>query len=193
MMPNSRTPSLLIAPEVLNAAVAILDDEGLDGFTVRAVAKRANVAPMAIYNHFGGVNGVIEELWNRGFEMLRVAITRHSGDVEGDFLSAGLAYRRFALENRGLYRIMFLQTFRNFEPSPASAQVAARTFQALVAIVERCQAAGLFVHSRPSDAAQVIWASCHGYVSLDMHSVNFASDADDAYLMLLETLRRGLR
>ena len=57
--------------------------------------------------------------------MLRVAITRHSGDVEGDFLSAGLAYRRFALENRGLYRIMFLQTFRNFEPSPASAQVAA--------------------------------------------------------------------
>ena len=64
MMPKTRTPSLLIAPEVLSAAVSILDDEGLDGFTVRAIAKRANVAPMAIYNHFGGVNGVIEELWN---------------------------------------------------------------------------------------------------------------------------------
>jgi AcrR family transcriptional regulator len=193
MMQRTRTPSLQISPEVLRAAVSILDEEGPDGFTVRAVAKRADVAPMAIYNHFGGVNGVIEQLWTHGFEMLKEAFNRHSGDVEVDFINAGLAYRRFALENRGLYTIMFLHRFRNFEPSPASVQVAAQTYQALVTIVERCQAAGILTHSRPSDAAQVIWSGCHGYVSLELHGVNFAQNPDDTYVMLLETLRRGLR
>ena len=193
MMQKTRTPSLKIGPEVLRSAVTILDEEGPDGFTVRAIAKRADVAPMAIYNHFGGVNGVIDQLWTLGFEMLGEAVNRHSGDVEVDFMSAGLAYRRFALENRGLYTIMFMHRFRNFEPSPVSAQVAAETFQALVTIVERCQAAGILTHSRASDAAQVIWSGCHGYVSLELHGINFAQNADDTYVMLLETLRRGLR
>lgn len=193
MMQKTRTPSLKIGPEVLRSAEAILDEEGPDGFTVRAIAKRAGVAPMAIYNHFGGVNGVIDQLWTRGFEMLGDAVSRHSGDVEVDFVSAGLAYRRFALENRGLYTIMFMHRFRNFEPSPESAQIAAQTFQALVNIVERCQAAGILTHSRSSDAAQVIWSGCHGYVSLELHGINFAQSPDDTYVMLLETLRRGLR
>jgi len=192
-MQRTRTPSLQISPEVLRAAVSILDEEGPDGFTVRAIAKRADVAPMAIYNHFGGVNGVIEQLWTQGFHMLKEAFNRHSGDVEVDFINAGLAYRRFALENRGLYTIMFLHRFRNFEPSPASVQIAAQTYQALVTIVERCQVAGILTHSRPSDAAQVIWSGCHGYVSLELHGVNFAQNPDDTYVMLLETLRRGLR
>lgn len=192
-MQKTRTPSLKIGPEVLRSAEAILDEEGPDGFTVRAIAKRAGVAPMAIYNHFGGVNGVIDQLWTRGFEMLGDAVSRHSGDVEVDFVSAGLAYRRFALENRGLYTIMFMHRFRNFEPSPESAQIAAQTFQALVNIVERCQAAGILTHSRSSDAAQVIWSGCHGYVSLELHGINFAQSPDDTYVMLLETLRRGLR
>jgi AcrR family transcriptional regulator len=193
MMQKTRTPSLKIGPEVLRSAASILDEAGPDGFTVRAIAKRADVAPMAIYNHFGGVNGVIDQLWTRGFEMLGEAVNRHSGDVEVDFMSAGLAYRRFALENRGLYTIMFLHRFRNFEPSPAGAHIAAQTFQALVTIVERCQAAGILTHSRASDAAQVIWSGCHGYVSLELHGVNFAQNSDDTYVMLLETLRRGLR
>lgn len=193
MMHKSRTPSLQIGPEVLRSAVSILDVEGPDGFTVRAIAKRADVAPMAIYNHFGGVNGVIDQLWRRGFEMLGEALDCHSGDVESDFLNAGLAYRRFALENRGLYTIMFLHRFRNFEPSPASAQIAAQTYGELVTIVERCQKAGILTHSPASDAAQVIWSSCHGYVSLELHGVNFAQNSDDTYAMLLQTLRRGLR
>jgi AcrR family transcriptional regulator len=54
MMQKTRTPSLQIGPVVLRAALAILDEDGPDGFTVRAIAERAGVAPMAIYNHFEG-------------------------------------------------------------------------------------------------------------------------------------------
>ena len=80
MTKSTRTPSTRIGPGVLRAAVDILDAEGPDGFTVRAIAERAGVAPMAIYNHFEGLNGVLEVLYTQGFETLHEAIAVRSGD-----------------------------------------------------------------------------------------------------------------
>ena len=192
---TTRTPSDQIGPDVLcAAALAILDDEGPDGFTVRAIAQRAGVAPMAIYNHFDGVNGVLEALWIEGFDRLRHAISLRFGfSAEEDLLNAGRGYRRFALENRGLYTVMFMHRFRNFEPSLEAAQAAAQTFDALVANVERCQLDDLFrgVHAR--DVAQVVWSACHGYVSLELLGINFAADRDATFELLLATLQGRVR
>jgi AcrR family transcriptional regulator len=188
----NRTPSNKIGPEVLRAALAILDEEGPDGFTVRAIAQRADVAPMAIYNHFEGVNGVLEALWIEGFDKLRQAITFDSLEPSNDLLNAGRAYRRFALENRGHYTVMFMHRFRNFEPSLAASHVAAQTYETLVENVERCQRITLFSGYAARDAAQVIWSACHGYVSLELLGINFAADRDATFELLLATLDSGL-
>ncbi len=194
MTPATRTPSNSIAPEVLRAALAILDEEGPDGFTVRAIAERADVAPMAIYNHFDGINGVIEALWIEGFESLRDAIAVDTGAPADDLTNAAYGYRDFALANRGLYTVMFMHRFRNFEPSPHAAQVAAGAFDALVANVERAQRAGRhFAGARARDAAQVVWSACHGYVALELLGINFAADRDETFTLLLSTLRDGFR
>jgi AcrR family transcriptional regulator len=189
----TRTPSSQIGPDVLRAALAILDGEGPDGFTVRAIAQRAGVAPMAIYNHFDGVNGVLEALWIEGFDTLREAITFESASAQDDLIKAGRGYRRFALENQGLYIVMFMHRFRNFEPSLEASQVAAQTYETLVVNVERCQALGLFERSEARDAAQVIWSACHGYVSLELLGINFAADRDATFELLLATLQNGFR
>ncbi len=189
----ARTPSSQIGPDVLRAALAILDEEGPDGFTVRAIAQRAGVAPMAIYNHFQGVNGVLEALWIEGFDTLRQSITFESTSAEDDLLRAGLGYRTFALENQGLYTVMFMHRFRNFEPSQEASQVAAQTYEALVVNVERCQTLGLFDHSKARDTAQVIWSACHGYVALELLGINFAADRDATFELVLATLQNGLR
>jgi AcrR family transcriptional regulator len=193
MTKSARTPSTQIGPGVLRAAVDILDAEGPDGFTVRAIAERAGVAPMAIYNHFDGLNGVLEALFTQGFETLHEAVTVRSGDPVADLTRAGLAYRAFALENPGLYTIMFLHHFRNFEPSIEALHVAGRAHQALVAHVERCQEIGLFMGASANDAAQVIWSACHGYVSLELIGINFSAKRDQTYTLMLETLRIGFR
>ncbi|HEV3268317.1 MAG TPA: TetR/AcrR family transcriptional regulator, partial [Acidimicrobiales bacterium] len=174
--PTNRTPSSKVGPEVLLAALAILDDEGPDGFTVRAIAQRAGVAPMAIYNHFNGVNGVLEALWTEGFVSLRDAMSVYDHAPEVDLYDAGLAYRAFALENRGLYTIMFMHRFRNFEPSRSAVLLATEAFQSLVTHVERCQAIGRFGDEAASDTAQIIWSACHGYVALELLDINMAAD-----------------
>jgi Tetracyclin repressor-like, C-terminal domain len=88
---------------------------------------------------------------------------------------------------------MFMHRFRNFEPSLDAAQLAAQTFGALVDGVERCQLLGSFAGVRASDAAQVIWSGCHGYVALELLGINFATDRDATFSLLLETLRDGFR
>jgi AcrR family transcriptional regulator len=190
---TTRTPSNQIGPDVLRAALAILDEQGPDGFTVRAIAQRASVAPMAIYNHFDGVNGVLEALWVEGFDTLRRAITFTSASAHEDLVKAGRGYRQFALENHGLYTVMFMHRFRNFEPSLEASQIAAQTYETLVVNVGRCQDLGLFDRSSARDAAQVIWSACHGYVSLELLGINFAADRDATFELLLATLQNGLR
>jgi len=195
----SRTPSNLIGPEVLSAALEILNEEGPDGFTVRAIAQRAHVAPMAIYNHFDGLNGVLEALWIEGFKTFTKALTFHTDDAKKDLHNAALSYRKFALEHRGLYTVMFMRRFRYFSPSTTAIEVAKQSFQAFVNNVERSQKAGWFKDAKAIDAAQVMWSACHGYVSLELLGVNFAADPADpadpneAFMLLLVTLRDGFR
>lgn len=193
MAETTRTPSTQIGPGVMAAAIEILDAEGPDGFTVRAIAERAGVAPMAIYNHFDGMNGLLETLWIQGFEALQDSVSIETNDPVADFMNAGIGYRAFALDNPGLYTLMFLHRFRNFEPSMEAIHIAARAYETLVHCVERCQAIGAISNVDASDAAQVVWSACHGYVALELRDVNFSHHRDMTYRILLETLRNGFR
>ncbi|AGB69667.1 MULTISPECIES: TetR/AcrR family transcriptional regulator [Rhizobium] len=47
---------------ILSEALALLDGEGFENLTMRAVAMRANVNPMTIYHHFRDRDGLIKAL-----------------------------------------------------------------------------------------------------------------------------------
>jgi len=187
-----RTPSLRIGPAVLAAALQILNEEGTDGLTVRAIAKRAKVAPMTIYNHFNGKNGLLEIIWTEGFSNLQRALTIESDDPPRDLFASALAYRTFALEHRAHYTVMFAHHFEGFEPSVTATQLAVETFQVLVNHVQRCQSVGLFEGYSATNTAQMMWSACHGYVSLEITSVNFSSDFEATFRSLITGLLRGL-
>jgi len=189
---HPRTPSEQIGPDVHAAALEILGELGPDGFTVRSIAERAGVAPMAIYNHFSGKNGLLEEIWCEGFSILTEDMKVETSEPTHDLLEAGLAYRAFALGHGAHYTVMFMQRFFGFEPSPDAAYVAAGAFQMLVGHVERCQAAGHFTTWRAANVAQMLWAASHGYVSLEILGVNFSDSPDATYVDLLNGLLKGL-
>ena len=50
---------------MLEAALDILDGEGADALTMRALAKRSGVNPMTLYHHFGDQDGLIKALSER--------------------------------------------------------------------------------------------------------------------------------
>ena len=174
------------------AALDILSELGPEGFTVRAIARRANVAPMALYNHFDGKFGLLDAVWTEGFTKLRHALESSVFNPSDPLTNVADAYRNFALTHRSHYNVMFVQRFVGFSPSSAAVTVAHQAFQAMVNIVTSAQGVGALGGLEPVDAAQMLWSAVHGFVTLEMLEINFAPDRDRTYAQFMQGLERGL-
>jgi AcrR family transcriptional regulator len=194
---RGRTPSADVERELLAAAEAVLVRTGPAGLTVRAVAAEAGIAPMGVYNRLGGKDGLVDALLIKGFDRLRAAVDLSldpsaGPDMRARFYTCGLHYREFALANPHFYAIMFEETMLSDRDNPEVAEHARGAFGALVRTVELSAEAGLITAPDPIEAAQQIWSSLHGAVSLELKGLVLSQDPATTYRALLETLMRGL-
>jgi AcrR family transcriptional regulator len=190
---RSRTPSTDIERELVLAAEAVLVRDGPGGVTVRAVAAQAGIAPMGVYNRLGGKDGLVDALLIRGFDRLRATLAAgHESDPAERLRACGLRYRRFALDNRHYYAIMFEGAIPHDLGSPEVAEHAAAAFGELVTNVEMAAAGGVVVAPEPREVAQQIWSSVHGAVALELQDLVLTPDPEATYRATLESLLRGL-
>ena len=187
-----RTLSQDIVPGVVEAALELVQEEGPEGLTVRALARRAGVAPMSIYNHFGGKNGVIDAIIIERFALLARMADTTLEDPRENLLAGSRAYRDFALRHRAHYTLMFLHRFIGYDPSNETLNAAYRGVEILSGQVQRCVDAGYFAGRLGTDVAQQLWASVHGYVALEISGINFASQRARVFDQLIEGLLLGL-
>jgi AcrR family transcriptional regulator len=68
--------------QILDAALAIADAEGLDAVTMRAVAAKVGVSPMALYPHVGGKAELLDGLVGRLLEELTARAAAGAGSPE---------------------------------------------------------------------------------------------------------------
>ena len=96
---------------LLDAADEILLSQGLQGFTMRACARLANVSHAAPKHHFGDLNGLLTEVAIRGFDRLTAFLREKTRSVKGDLhaeiYATGMAYVEFAETYPEHFRIMF--------------------------------------------------------------------------------------
>jgi AcrR family transcriptional regulator len=190
---RTRTPSRDVHAALVEAAEAVLVREGPAAVTVRAVASEAGVAPMGVYNRFGSKDGLMEMLLIRGFAGLRDAVQAPGvSDPIERLRRSGELYREFALSHPQHYAIMFEGAIQAAEFSPELAEVAASTFGALVSHVTAAMAAGAFTRGDPVEAAQLIWSSVHGAVTLELHGVCQVTDPEANYRLLQDLVLRAL-
>ena len=96
---------------VLAAAEKILEKEGLDALTLRAVARAVGVSHTAPKNHFGDLEGLLSELAGLGYrrfgETLAAAMDAEGTDPRARMRAMGRAYVGFARTHPGLFILMF--------------------------------------------------------------------------------------
>ena len=190
---RNRTPSAEVERELVAAAEAVLVRDGPGALTVRAVAAEAGIAPMGVYNRFGGKDGLVHALLVIGFDRLRAAIESGDEPVMIERLRAcGLRYRGFALGNPSFYAIMFEDAIPCEQESPEVAVHANAAFEALVRLVELTAATGAIVAPDPTEAAQQIWSCVHGAVALELKGLVLTQDPLTTYRASLDTIIRGL-
>jgi AcrR family transcriptional regulator len=190
-----RTPSIEIEQALVDAAFHLLEAEGPEALSVRRVAAEAGVAPMGVYNHFDGKNGVVDAIFRAGFSALTEELGGLSGTIAdpAESLREGLRrYRTLALAHPRTYEVMFFCSVPGSEPSEESHLEAAASFDVLVTAIERGIAAGVFAEAEPRSVAQQLWAACHGAVALEISDICMVDDMAATYEELLDTLLRGI-
>lgn len=190
---RGRTPSADVERELVAAAEAVLVREGPGAVTVRAVAAEAGVAPMSVYNRFGGKDGLVEALLIIGFDRLREAMERgDEPDLRDRLRACGLRYREFALASPHFYAIMFEDAIPRDNDSLLVLEHATAAFEALVRQVELAGAAGVIAAAEPGEIAQQLWCAVHGAVALELKGLLQTPDTLRSYEAFLDTMLRGL-
>ena len=96
---------------LLKDAEAILENQGIPGLTLRAIARRTGVSHAAPNNHFGDLTGLLSELAAVGFarfgDVLGQAMTASGPDPRARMKAMGRAYVGFARMHPGLFALMF--------------------------------------------------------------------------------------
>ncbi len=196
MKAGRRTPSADVERSLVDAAIAVLERDGVAALTVRAVAAEAGVAPMGVYNHLDGKDGLLAAVLIRGFDGLGGAMTALAGLAPAQRLrESGRAYRHFALQNPAVYQLMF-----GSGKAHARADVlvdvhphAEATFAALVSAVVATQHAGLMMAGEPFDLAMRIWSAVHGAMSLELAGSGPPNeDSPGTYERILDMIEAGL-
>jgi AcrR family transcriptional regulator len=191
---RARTPSAEVEGSIVDAAEHLLVTAGPDALTVRAIAAGAGVAPMSVYNHLGGKNGVLDALLVRGFDGLSAAMADvGSDDPFEDLAEAGRRYRRFAREHRSHYALMFERSVPDYTPSAVAMARAFATFEQLAALVQRAMDRGAIADGDAAEIAQRLWNACHGAVSLELRGIGFSEDPEATAEATAYSMLRGLR
>ena len=156
---------------LLDSAEQELNERGIEGFSLRGVAKRANVSHAAPAHHFGDANGLLTALAARGFE--RFIQRQHDfrqrapSDSRAQLEASGVGYVVFALENPAIFRLMFSSDRPDFN-DPDLQQVAESAFEELV---EHVRGVTEDKSSPKKDSAMMLdvaaaWAAAHGLADL---------------------------
>jgi len=146
---------------LLRAAGQILEKEGIDALSLRALTRRTGVSHAAPYRHFPDRESLLAALAAEGFAMLGEA--QRQAAAEAGARGMGEAYVRFALEHPQRFRLMFGGTVR-IAKHPALREVATRTFDRLSgALAARMPEARVAL-----DSSIAAWALVHGLAQLLM-------------------------
>jgi hypothetical protein len=88
---------------------------------------------------------------------------------------------------------MFERVVPDYEPTPTALASGLATLQQLADRLQRCMDAGVIRPAPPFHAAAMVWATCHGAVSLELkQKLAVAVDWEAVFLDATDAVVRGL-
>lgn len=154
---------------LIEAARAILENEGLAKLSLREAARRAGVSQAAPYHHFKDKTALLAAVAARGFREFDDALRAHMdavADPSAKLTESGVAYVAFAADNPALFRLMFGPQIEDAAAHQELAEAAAAAYCTLEdATAEALRAQGANLAQTPAQAL-CAWSSVHGLATL---------------------------
>jgi AcrR family transcriptional regulator len=174
---------------LIEAAIDILAEEGVQGLSLRKVAARAGVSHAAPYAHFTDKQALIAAVSTEGYRrlagQLQSAIELYPNDPLRQLIEGGWAYIEFALDDPAHFKITLSGVVEKEQDYPALVKATESAFVLLEQIVGTCQQADILRPSAEDLMAVSVWSVIHGLVTL-------ALDAQISHLVLEKYSMRQL-
>ena len=199
---------------LLDAARQLAEERGIDGFTLREVARRAGVSHAAPYHHFADKTALVEalaiETYQHLAQALQGACDRRGGNALDRLGAIGIAYVEFAVEHPAEFRLL---TRFQVCPPPSDSQTgqligtfalpplenaANDAYNVLIGTIQEGQEAKLVAEGDLESLALTCWASVHGLAVLILDGLigkkpaHAQMQVSELAAIVVETLAKGL-
>jgi AcrR family transcriptional regulator len=149
--------------QIVATALELLETEGPEGVTMRAIAQRIGIRAPSLYKHFADKEQLEVAMIAAGLRDSAEVFAAAIDDAADPLASLGEAYRRWALAHPHLYRLMTHRPLpREDLPEGVEAAAAAPVVQ---------------VAGGDPDVARALWGFAHGMAALEV-ACRFPPDAD---------------
>ncbi|WP_431825176.1 TetR/AcrR family transcriptional regulator [Burkholderia sp. F1] len=180
---------------IIETALDTLQEQQGWQFTLREIARRANVSHSAPYRHFPDKAALLRELALIGFDRLRDeldAALDPALDAPVNLMALAYAHLDFGVKRPDLYRLMFAADAG--EPSDIHLDPRAQApFLLVIDVLERGQGEGTIRRRSALGQATACWAHLHGLTMLAIDGrLVPAKVGDHAIEDALTTLLDGL-
>ena len=184
---------------ICDAGRAQIEAVGLEGLSLREVARSLDVTAAALYAHVDGKAGLVAAVAESAFE----GLAERFGEIdEADPVERIRAqcrvYVAYALEAPELYRVMmrFAPGLPDVEsvgrPIPAF-DPATKVFDEAMGAVADAIDQGRFIESDPLIGALTLWAATHGVIETRLMGFDLPDDMASRLVdSVIETTLRGL-
>ena len=169
--------------EIVAAGRELLEAGGLDAVTMQAVAGRVGVRAPSLYKRFPNRAALIAAIGSATLDDLgrRLEPLSRDPDPATGLRTVAEGFRAFARAHPRAYELLFMNL------PPGSRPPAERNVQAsapLLAVAQR-----LVGPDRALDAARLITAFAHGFVSMEINGAfRLGGDVDEAYRYGIDVL-----
>ncbi|NEQ67521.1 MAG: TetR/AcrR family transcriptional regulator [Symploca sp. SIO2D2] len=157
---------------LVEAALQVLLEEGLDALSLRRVAREASVSPAAPYRHFKDKQELLTTVSEHGFTELERRLRTSNSERPGDLDASGKTYLAFAIEQPQLYRLMFTQNIIRLAAAEHEAKECSReAFTRLVETIETGIAMKQIEKTESHMLALSSWSLVHGISMLAIDGI----------------------
>jgi AcrR family transcriptional regulator len=165
---------------LLDAAEAVLEDVGVEGFTLRECARRAGVSHGAPAHHFVDARGLLSEFTAESFtqlEQLTTSLRRKAApDAFSQLLATGQAYVDYALAHRARFQLMF-RSDRIDAGNEHLARSGDSVYAHLVECMGRVNSESGAGNDLLAHKTTLAWSLVHGFATLMLDNAGFAQQA----------------
>lgn len=159
---------------LLRLAMEVLERDGVEGLTLRALAREAGISHAAPKHHFDDLAGLLSEVAAVGYGRLADALEQAAQSAQGDtrarMVALGRAYVAQAHDHPGMFRLMFRNACLDFS-RPALREASTRSRAVMLRALAARRLAGTDATQPCGEAAAEVafvaaWSLVHGFAVL---------------------------